>query len=175
MLSFLLTFIDDESDRQKLEAIYYKYSRLMKHIAFDILGNADAADDAVGDAFLKLIRYIDKLDDIESHKTKAFVVMTVKSVSVDIIRKRKESLIDDIDGVKDISYTDDIIEKISVLELKEKISELHATYRDILMLKVYYDFTDKQIASFYKITHSAARKRLERARTALLRSLEEQR
>ena len=173
MISLLLTFIDDERNKEKLSSLYFKYSKLMKRIAFEILSDMDMADDAVEDAFLKLIRHIDKLGEVESNKTKTFVIMTVKSTSIDIIRKRKEELVDDINDLKDSFYSDDLIEKISVSELKTKISELPEVYREVLMLKVYYEFTDREIAAFYKISYSAVRKRLERARKALLKSIDE--
>jgi len=47
------------------------------------------------------------------------------------------------------------------------------TYRDIIWLKVYYDLSDKQIADILGISHSAARKRLQRARNTLLKMIKE--
>lgn len=175
MLLYLLTFIDDESDKHKLEAIYNKYSSLMKYIALNILNDNDAADDAVSDAFLKLIKHIDKIDEVDCHKTKSFIVLVIKRTAIDICRKKKEVFIEDTAQPETISYTDDAVDRISVAELKEKIAGLPESYRDIIMLKVYYSFTEKEIAAFLKISYAAARKRLQRARNALLRSINDER
>ncbi len=49
-----------------LEALFEKYKAGMYTIAWSILKNEFQAEDAVGDAFAKLIPYLDKCQDADS-------------------------------------------------------------------------------------------------------------
>ncbi len=49
-----------------LEALFEKYKAGMYTIAWSILKNEFQAEDAVGDAFKKLIPYLDKCQDADS-------------------------------------------------------------------------------------------------------------
>ena len=73
MLSFLLT-IANESDREKIEYIYYKYHNDMIRFTRCRLKNANvfsyelAAEDVVQNSFLKIVKYIDAIDFTRSEK-----------------------------------------------------------------------------------------------------------
>ena len=54
-----------------------------------------------------------------------------------------------------------------------KIMLLPDIHRDILNLKIYYEYPDKEIADLLGISHQAVRKRLQRARMALEKLLKE--
>ena len=51
------------NNRERIEQIYQLYEQKMYRIAYSILGNSYDAEDAVQDAFLKLVRLVKKLDD----------------------------------------------------------------------------------------------------------------
>lgn len=89
MLLFYLSLIENEEDKSKFERLYYDYRKWMKHIATDMLHDEFLAEDAVHDAFIKLTRYIKGVDEEDSHKTQAFIVIIIKSVCLDILRKDK--------------------------------------------------------------------------------------
>lgn len=90
MLFFYLTLIDDEEEKSKFEKLYYEYRHLMKHIAFDILKDEKLAEDAVHNAFIKISRHLNKIDEISCHKTRSFIVIVIESVSKDMYRRRKK-------------------------------------------------------------------------------------
>lgn len=58
---FLLEIIDTEDDRNKMELLYIKYQRLMFKVAKDILEDDYLAEDAVNDAFVKVVGYLDRI------------------------------------------------------------------------------------------------------------------
>lgn len=78
VLLFYLSLLDTEEEKSKLEKLYYQYKALMKYIALDILKDYSMADDAVHEAFIKLIRHLDGIDEIDSRKTKAFIVIVIR-------------------------------------------------------------------------------------------------
>ena len=56
-----LQMIDDPRDRSKFEQLYTKYKDLMHYTAYKILRNDRDAEDAVHDAFLAIVRNIEKI------------------------------------------------------------------------------------------------------------------
>lgn len=57
MLTLYLSMLDTE-EKSKMEELYNTYKGLMLHIAFDILKDYDLANDALHDAFLKMIKSV---------------------------------------------------------------------------------------------------------------------
>ena len=57
------------SDSEKLERLYELYEQKMYAVAFSILRNEWQAEDAVQDAFVRLLKNIRKLRDLEDEKT----------------------------------------------------------------------------------------------------------
>ncbi len=88
MLVLYLSLLDGE-DEGKFERLYYKYRRLMFTCAKEILKDDVLAEDAVHEAFLRLTKYMKKIDEIECNKTFRFVVIVVESAAKDIYRKEK--------------------------------------------------------------------------------------
>ncbi len=174
MLSLYLTYLETQEEKSKLEKLYYKYKALMKYVALNILEDDGIADDAVHEAFMKLTRYLDGLDEIESHKTKAFIVIVIRSVALDMLSKEKRHRIYCLEDIEDIAdFSNDIFENLEIENIYTALNSLPDTYRDIIQLKVYYNLSDKQISDILCISSSAVRKRLQRARSALKKSLKE--
>ena len=75
------------SDSEKLERLYELYEQKMYAVAFSILRNEWQAEDAVQDAFVRLLKNIRKLRDLEDAKTRSYVLQTIQSASLDQYRK----------------------------------------------------------------------------------------
>ena len=85
-------------DEQKLKAeqLYIKYWHLMCHVAMEILQNSTDAEQA----FLYLMLHMDRLGDIDSPATKAYVVLTAKHRAIDLYRSRRRCEPADISGMR---------------------------------------------------------------------------
>lgn len=172
MLLFYLSLIENEEDRSKFEKLYYDYRKLMKHIATEMLHDEFLAEDAVHEAFIKLTRHIKGVDESDSHKTKAFIVIIIKSVCLDMLRKDKQDKSFGLEEIDRMGYVDDdSFKKIEVEDVYSVISSLSDTYREIIELKVVHDLSDKEIADVLSISNAAVRKRLQRAREILKNKL----
>lgn len=174
MLSFYLSLVKTEEERSKVEALYDKYRSLIKYKAFKILRDDGLAEDAVHEAFLKIIRHLDGIEEISGHKTKMFIVLIAKHSALDIQRKEKRAQAYNFDDYE-CSYgvENDIMEKMAIKEIFSIINSLPEIHRDVLLLKVYHDLPDKDIADILGISNQAARKRVQRARDALKKLLAE--
>ena len=171
------TLVNSEEDRSKLEQIYIKYKNLMYYIANDILKNSHEAEDVVQNSIIKISNYIEKIDEVNSNKTKHLIVTIVKSTSIDIYRKKKDKGFIDIDKVSnkiesdELSLENFVIRLEEVEELSKKLSEIKSEYADILTLKYYHQFKDKEIAEILNITNENARIRIYRAKIALKKAM----
>ncbi len=159
--------------RDKLEELYIKYKKLMYYIANDILKDIYESEDAVQSSIIKLANYLERIDDINSNKTKHLIVTIVKSTSIDIYRKKKRSPAIDIDDFSNTIESDDIplddlvIRLGDAEEMSKKLAELKSDYADILTLRYYHEFSNKEIGDILHISDENVRIRLYRARRAL--------
>ena len=168
MLLFYLSLIESAEDKSKFERLYYDYRKLMKHIATEMLNDEFLAEDAVHEAFIKLTRHISGVDESDSHKTKAFIVIIIKSVCLDMLRKDKQDKSFSLEEIDRMGYVDDdSFKKIEVEDVYSVISSLSDTYREIIELKVVHNLSDKDIADVLGISNAVVRKRLQRAREIL--------
>lgn len=175
VLLYYLSLIKTEEDKSKFEKLYTHYRNLMFYVANGILQNEKDSEDAVHDAFLRLIKYIDRVEEVYSSQTKALVVITAESAAKDIYRKLKK--IEDVDFEETaLCDTDEktAFQDFDVKLLCEKIGGLPEKYRDVLLLRCVHGYEYSEISDLLKISESAARKRLERAKIQLAELLEEE-
>jgi RNA polymerase sigma-70 factor (ECF subfamily) len=177
MLLFYLTMIDTPEDKAKFEFLYTKYYKLLIDIALHILHNGEDAEDAVQQAFVKLIPNLGKIEDVTSRKTINYLVIMVKRICFDFFNEKKkiiqipyEDLTEDELGTAE----DTVLADIQFSELLQRVKALPDIYGDTLYLTLCEDFSPKDIADTFGITVKAAQKRIERAKQRLKAALSEE-
>ena len=163
-----LSLLDSEEEISKFELIYSTYKKQMYYTANNILKDSHLAEDAVHNAFLRIINNLEKIEDINSHKTKGLIVIIVKNVSIDIYRKNKKErdntiFIDDLDDIN--GY--DEINKNDLGDLEIAISKLPENYKQVFLLKFSHELTDNEISEILDIKPDNVRKRISRGREKL--------
>ena len=98
----LLTTVQQEENQNKLEALYERYRFDMFRVAYSVLKDYHLAQDAVQSAFIRLLNNLDGIDQIESEKTRAFVIIVTRNISINFYRKRKRQNNVMLDEVEDI-------------------------------------------------------------------------
>lgn len=158
-----LAMIDAPEERTKFEELYLKYRNLMFYIANGILQNQHDAEDAVYQAFLAMLKHLDKISEVESPKTRSYVVIIVERKAIDILRLKKK--------VNEVELNEEITGRQIPLPgeggLADAMAKLPANYRDVLLLKYDNGFSTKEIAHVLGITDSGVRKLIARAKMAL--------
>ncbi|MDE5557298.1 MAG: sigma-70 family RNA polymerase sigma factor [Ruminococcus sp.] len=160
----------------KIKAIYELYEQPMYRIAFAVLKNPELAEDAVSDAFVRIIDRLKKIKAPESDKTKAYIVKIIKSTSINIYRKNKRALTRETaidDSVMQISDSSQNIEENVMARMENQnrrnlLNKLDNTDRTIITLRYGNDLSWKEVAERTSMTESTARKRFERAKKKLL-------
>lgn len=167
-----LAMIDNEEDKSKFEQIYNTYKQTMFYAANRILKDEYMSEDAVHLAFLRIINHLDKIVDINSHKTKGFIVIIVENIAIDIYRKRKRENNISYDEVE-IYLTDPKDFTISIEnEVEEAIMRLPVIYSTVLRLKYSQGYNDREIAKILNITEVNVRQRIVRGKKRLAEILQ---
>ena len=137
-----LQMLETPEEKSLFEQICLEYRGLMYHVAYEILHNDQDAEDAVHQAFVKIVENIKKIDDPVCPKTHGYVVTIVEHQAIDQYRKRQKyqtvELIEEIQGTN-AHYEGDN-------DLTKCILQLPARYREMILLRYHYGYTVREIA-----------------------------
>lgn len=168
MLFLYLSVFDTNEDKNKFTLLYYKYRRLMMKVAFGYVHDYPLAEDCVQNAFLDIAKNFNKVGEVDSPQTRAYVLTIVRTVSIGMYRKMTAESSAAEENIKIKSFTqcsseDEFFSAAQRDKLLLIIDELPEDYRYPLILRYGYDYDYKQIAQLCSISYSNARKRVERA------------
>lgn len=165
-----LSMIETPDDKAKFERIYNRYRNLMYHVAYKVLGNHYDAEDAVHQAFVAIIRHLEKIGDIDCPETRSFIVLITERKVIDLIRtSHSEKVIplnEDLLGIEIPAPGDH--------GLADALAKLPAHYREVLLLRFDNGYSTKELAQMLGMTESGVRKLIGRAKNALGRMMEEE-
>lgn len=161
----------------KLERLYALYRQLMFYVAYTILHDIPLAEDAVQQAFLRVLGHLEKITDPECPQTKNFLVIIVKNISLNLYNSRRKKYAlsyDEVEGWALAGRTDEILERESILHLEDLMNRLPDSYKEALMLRYDNGYTAAEIASLLAISEENVKKRLQRARARLAAQIAEE-
>ena len=165
-----LAMIDSPDDQAKFERVYNKYRYLMLHVAYKILQNHHDAEDAVHHAFISIIENLDNIFEVDSPKTRSYIVIITERKAIDLLRKIQKrqtfEFNEDISGVEIPFEMDNPI--------ATAIAKLPPQYREVLLMRYHNGFSAKEIASILSMSDSGVRKMIVRAKKALQELLEKE-
>jgi RNA polymerase sigma-70 factor (ECF subfamily) len=178
------TIVQDESRRhaedRALAALVDEYATTLYRVAFSVLRNPSDAEDAVQEAFLRVLRHRDSLAEIRDHRV--WLIRIVWNIVLD--RKRR---------AKTRPETDDVLELARVLpadglSAEERaaaaqhhahmlacVERLPAREREVMILSAFEELSSVEIASVLGVTESSVRSRLFRARNLMAEMLNHRR
>lgn len=173
-----ISAIQNDAERSMVESLYHQYYKFMLYLANEILHDPNQAEDAVSQAFVKIIDKFQKFSFEDCNKTKGLIGILVKDICYDMLRaeKRREYIpIEDykIPENSENYPLDYILSQEDYNALLELLSGLSVKSGSILRLKYIYDYSDREIAEFLNISPENVRVRLHRAKSALLYALRE--
>ncbi len=168
--------VNDEA-RQRAEdaalaALVDQYAGALYRVAFSVLRNQADAEDAVQEAFVRVLRHRDTLGEVRDHRV--WLIRIVWNIVLD--RKRR---------AKTRPETDDVADLARVLPMKGLSAEAHAAAaqhhahvvacvdqlpakeRQVMMLSAFEELSSVEIAAVLEISESSVRSRLFRARNLM--------
>jgi RNA polymerase sigma-70 factor (ECF subfamily) len=172
MLTYLL-MISGEEDKGKFELLYEKYRKLMFHVANQILEDPYLAEDAVHHAFLKIIENLDKIDNVQSHKTKSYIVTIVKNRAINLYNHRRRHVMVPLEEIQ-YNLASEMDAQEDMDSVTNAVINLPIIYQEVLKFKYVQELSNTEIAQMLDISEATVRKRLERSKKKLEEILEKE-
>ena len=164
---FYLATIKDSKDRKRFISIYKNYRGLMFQVAYQILGSESDAEDAVHDAFTRIVPLIGRIEDAESPKTKAFAASIAENRAIDMLRKRNLMAEEELDEAAEPSAQAGPENAAESNTIAGVIASLPAGYREVLLWRYDLGLTVREIAEAGEKTEAAVEKMIQRAKARL--------
>jgi len=164
--------VRNQADEATLAALVDQYAGALYRVAFSVLRNPADAEDAVQEAFLRVFRHRDTLDEVRDHRV--WLIRIVWNIVLD--RKRR---------AKTRPETDDVEELARVLpsnglsaeqmaaaaqhhaHVLACVEQLPQKEREVLQLSAFEELSSVEIAAVLGVTESSVRSRLFRARNLM--------
>ena len=177
MISTALALLETDEQRNVLSEFYQKYKNRFYAIAYSKLHGKAAAEDAVQEAFLRIVDKPENFFKIEHNKRVAYADVIVRNVAIDMFNKNNAHKIEELtEYVSDEAYTlgleDTVTGSVSKNELLAFILKLPVLQRDILNLKVVFELSNSEIAQKLNVSETVVRQRLFQARKSISSFLE---
>lgn len=170
--------VENYEERLKIEELYYKYRNLMYKVSYDILQDKNMAEDAISEAFERILKNLHKIDEINCTKTRNFMVIICRNVSINMYNKRKKvSECELNDKIKNNNYEDPadiVVSKENIERMAKAISSMDNKYKDVFLLKHAHGMAVVEISKMLGITQDTVRKRLQRARKKIIENIEKE-
>ncbi len=179
MLALFLT-IENEEERRTAEEIWERYQKHIMRIAWSVLKNEADAEDAVMDTVIDIIQNISRFVDLNETETICLVTVYCKNAAFKISNKNKKTrdrvteLADDQEDAS-VNVEDFVVQKEDYEKAARELYLQPEKSIYIFVLRYYYDWSIRQIASFFDISEVTVKKRLLRAKQKLKKQMEEER
>ena len=168
--------VDDQArqhaDEQALAGLVNQYAATLYRVAFSVLRNTADAEDAVQEAFMRVLRHRDRLDEVRDRRV--WLIRIVWNIVLD--RKRRAKTRPETDDVEELAR----VLPANGLSAEQRaaaaqhhahvlscVERLPAKEREVLMLSAFEELSSVEIASILGITESSVRSRLFRARNLM--------
>lgn len=173
MLSFYLSILETEEEKDRFEQLYRMFKQDMYKVAYGILKKKEDAEDVVHQSFISIADNFKKVNEIPCQEIKSYVVVISKNHARNLYKKNKRTAKRRAEvDINTIADEADMFERYDYDQLVKTISELPEIYKDVIFLYYLENFTTKEIADMLDITVPAVWKRLERAKKLLKENLE---
>ena len=161
-----------QAEEATLAALVSQYAGALYRVAYSVLRNPADAEDAVQEAFVRVLRHRETLGEVRDQRV--WLIRIVWNIVLD--RKRR---------AKTRPETDDVAELARVLpcaglsaeqiaaaaqhhaHVLACVEKLPTKEREVLMLSAFEELTSVEIAEVLSITESSVRSRLFRARNLM--------
>lgn len=164
-----------EDEKQKFLYLYTEYHQLLLACSRAIVKSESLAEDAVQEAYLRILTNLEKINPEKRSETQGFLVTIVHNTSIDIYNKfikRKNESLDEILETPQEGHLDPTWEIYDVKSLAEDLGHWIKCLPDedqlLLLYRFHYGYSYAEIEKILGIKQSTASSRVCRARNKLI-------
>jgi RNA polymerase sigma-70 factor (ECF subfamily) len=160
-----------KGDAEAFTNLVVAYQRPVYNLCYRMLANVEDAEDAAQETFLRAYKSLGHYDNSRPFST--WVLSIAAHYCIDQIRRRRMLVV----SIEDLPIPDlpergpDMETKLSGKEerarLRTLLDTLEPTDRALVVMYYWYDFSYEEISQALKLTESAVKSRLHRARRAM--------
>ena len=161
MLPILLSALDTQEEKDFFSRFYHKYKTDLYRYALSLLQDPNLAEEAVQEGWMKCVKNAGAFFQIPPEKRKAWMVVLVKNVCLDI--RRRENKYQPLDPDWDMEAP----AQEGPHTIVEVIRAMPDQYRTILELKFVLEWKDKEIARHLGLPLTTVTTRIHRGRKLL--------
>ena len=174
MVNALLSVLETEEEKILIDKLYHEYESQMFSTAYSILQHKQEAEDAVENAFLKIIEHLPNLYlDVNIH-TQALLTIMTRNIALNEIKKQKRQLdkeiaIDDIETIPAPEFDGEL----SYSKIKELIDKLPPDLKHVVIMRFILGYSAEETAGLLDISASAVYKRISASKDLLKKYMED--
>ncbi len=177
MLSVVLSAVDlNMSDKNKFESIYNIHKDALFYHALKIVKNESDAEDVLQEAFFKIAKNINAIDDIKSKETISFLIVITKNTAYDYMRKFSkvtELPLSETETFIDESALENLVSSIEYQQIVSVITSIPTPYNEVLYLHYVKDYSIKKTANILDKKTATVKMQLVRGKKILIDKLSE--
>lgn len=168
----LLKLFNKESKKERFIRFYTFYNQFMFYTAQQILNDEQLSEEAVQNAFIKIIEKFDKINnDFKSKKTKAYVITITRNSCIDILRRNNENYSSDILPDIESSTGKFLLGEFKTEYIVEAIRKLPLTYQQLLIVQYFHEMCTADISDMLNMSYTDTQKSLKHANNTLIASI----
>jgi len=166
-----------QGDHEAFARLVTRYERQVYNLAYRMLGNAEDAEDAAQETFLRAYTALPSLQ--MGRKFSSWLLSIAANLCVDLLRRRRFAWL----SLEDLSFrlaapAEDpdrsVLRQEEAGRIQRLLDRLPEKYRLLVILRYWYDLSYEEIASTTGLSLGAVKTRLHRARCMLARAIEEE-
>jgi RNA polymerase sigma-70 factor, ECF subfamily len=165
-----------DGDQDAFREIVERYQAAVYNLAYRMLGNADEAEDAAQEIFVRVYRQLARYDP--ERKFSTWILAIATNYCIDQLRRRRMQLVP-LENIipwarsRETGPEGEAIDREARDELQELIRQLPEKYRAPLVLRYWQDLSCAEIAEVLQVPEGTVKTQIHRARKALGKLLEE--
>lgn len=171
VLLIYLSVLETDHEKHEFMALYAEYHAVMLRVAkkyFPV--DQMAREDAVQNAWIKIVKNFQKIMAIECKKRGSYCVIIVKNECISILRKNKAAIsLDELPLA-----TSDELKGDSFASITQLIHEMPEKYRTVLELRFIEEWSTREIARQLSVPEATISTRIFRGRKLLIDRLREE-
>lgn len=171
MLQYYLSMVNSDEERSLVECLYKENKQLMYKTAYSILHNSELSEDAVHEAFLRVIDNLQKFQKYSCKENVAYLVIIVRGIALNKAkcRNRESELDDELADAVNIEET--VSAEIRYSEIVDRIKSLSPAIKDVALLHFVQGCSAQEIAQILNIKVNTVYSSVSRAKAILVKGL----
>lgn len=174
MLTFLLTILETDEDKNLLLCLYDEYAGILNLIARDNLDNSSDVDDCIQETFVELIKSFDSFKLVPEKNRKAYISTICRRTAYRINSKDSGIVLyEDIEDSGLIDSDEPDFTDFDRIDIALALNRIDMKYREPIIMKYLNDYSTEEISIRLGISQNLVLQRIFRGKKLLHKLLTE--